>query len=112
MPDTDTPVNLDTSTTESKLFDLLAKQSTQATTERAALATAFTDALSGLRWELRILVVLFAALALARDGVLAKIGIPGVTIETHSASMVPTAAASEPVEPAPSDLPDLPAPTP
>ncbi len=121
MPDPLVPTpDPEPATTENKLFALLDRQGAQATTERAALAQAFSDALAGLRWELRILMVLFAALALARDGVLAKIGIPGLTLETRSAStpFVPTASAASPdptAEPSPLDpidLPDPPSPTP
>ena len=71
------------------VLELLERQLTQGSAERQAQTKAFQAELSGLRWELRIIVLLALLLGAARDGVFAKIGIPGVTIETKSAEATP-----------------------
>lgn len=73
----------------------------------------FQVELRAFRWELRVIVVLVLILGAARDGVLTKLGLGDMTIETSSASSpIGPANASEPIDvPAkasPADVPTTP----
>ncbi|HYF57030.1 MAG TPA: hypothetical protein VEA41_22455 [Salinarimonas sp.] len=72
------------------ILTLLERQLQQASLERRAQTAAFERALGGLRWELRVIatlaLILFAAVTLAQDGVLTRVGLPGVVVETHAAT--------------------------
>lgn len=70
------------------------RQLDNAREERQALVASFERSIVALRRDLwassmlssLISIVLLALIILARDGVFAKVGLPGVTVETRSAS--------------------------
>lgn len=81
--------------TEDRLFDLLASQGKQATAEREKLAGAFSASLNGLRSEIRVIVLLAFVLLAARDGVLTRLRLGSLSVETTqaaAAAIVPTAS--------------------
>jgi hypothetical protein len=59
----------------------------------------FQTELRAFRWELRVIVIIVLILGAARDGVLAKLGMAGFTLETSSVSSpIGAAKASEPID--------------
>lgn len=79
------------------ILELLERQLAQGSTERqaqtqsfermtAAQTASFERMILGLRWELRIIVVVLVVLAAARDGFMGAIKIPGLEIDTRPAS--------------------------
>jgi len=67
--------------TENQLFNLV----TRLVNNADANSLALVGQLNGLRWEVRIIVLVTLMLMAVRDGAFTKLGLPGLTFETHPA---------------------------
>jgi hypothetical protein len=70
---------------DDQMMELLERQMDRASQERQAQTASFERMISGLRWELRIIVVVLVVLSAARDGFMGKVSLPGVEIDTRPA---------------------------
>lgn len=80
------------------ILELLERQLAQGSTERqaqtasfermtAAQTSSFERMILGLRWELRVIVIILVVLAAVRDGFMGLVKIPGLEIDTRPASI-------------------------
>ena len=79
------------SVSEQDLLDLVKKQVDQQDRQQARLIASiaklndtFEREMNGLRRQMWVVVILALMLGAARDGVFTRIGLPGVTLETHT----------------------------